>query len=125
MRAPGVFHWTHEWLAFETSFSCLRASGLEPYARENEDWLRGQVGDVTLQQVVTERLEHPYVDRYGRIFLLGGELCDAVGWEHAKRLATSLNDRYEVDLRLWIDALPRNLEKKVRGVLRVPEDRWV
>jgi hypothetical protein len=119
-------------LAFETSLLCLRALGLDAYAQESEEWLaneaqkQGELG-VTPEKVITSPIsnEAPYTWIYGHAFLLGRELRDGVGWEHMKRLATSLNDDFKVDIRRWVASLPSNLQKKARAVLRVREALWV
>jgi len=129
---PGIYHWAHEMLANEMSLLCVRKSGIEDaedYARSMEIGFRAKVQETTRVKMLTTELHRDdgatYAWVFGRAFSVGRQLRDAVGWEHLKGLATSLEDERRPDLRGWLAALPRPLELRAINILGQPHPNWV
>jgi hypothetical protein len=131
--APGIFHWTHEMLAWEISLHCLRSSqdrkgyGLMAHAATCEEWLENEAQRATLERMLTEPLVSgiPYDWVFGRAFVVGRKLQEVAGWDHVKQLATCFDEEGKPDVRGWIGALPPDLSEAVRRVLGEPASNWV
>ena len=125
---PGIFHWTHEMLAFELALRCLRGSKIEgsgEYAGRCEQLLERQARRTSRKRMLTTPLTHPYSWVYGRAFVTGRQLQDAVGWERVKELATCFDKRGQPDLRGWLGILPTDERKQAELVLGRPSSDWV
>ena len=126
---PGIFHWTHEMLANEISICCLRASGIdgaEETARRNEDKLRKADWGVSVEKLLTTKLESPpYNWVFGPAFRLGRRLKKAVRWEHLKKLSTYSDDQGQPDVRAWFADLSPKRAREAKKVLGTPHEGWV
>jgi hypothetical protein len=73
-------HWADEMLAVTFSLLFLREAGLNDHADLNENALRDEASRCTLSQALSYR-GGDMDGIYGRCFLIGETLCDAIGWE--------------------------------------------
>jgi len=89
---PRTFHWTHELLAVETAVRAMERIGEHDYARRESELLAREAERLSLDAMLTTQLEAGRFPEglYGRAWLTGRSLIDAVGGEHVRLLATSL-----------------------------------
>ena len=62
---------------------------------------------------------------YGRAWLTGRSLIDAVGWEHVRLLATSFDARGGPDVAEWIHSHRPAMRVKAVDVVGIPSSAWV
>lgn len=115
-----IFHWTHEMLSGLAATRLLRAHGLTDYADRIEQTWRDEAALLTLAEMHCLDLwtlpAYP-PGFYGRAFVTGAALCDAVGWGNLRRLARSLSSSGAPDIDRWIGSLPSSLAARARAVL--------
>jgi len=56
---------------------------------------------------------------YGRVYVVGKELIDIVGWDRLKLLATTRNEEGVCMLDEWFSTLPRQKRKRISRVLKM------
>jgi hypothetical protein len=111
-----VFDWTHEMLACHFAVRLLRAGGLTSYADEQERAYRAEADHLPLAAMLRCDLRRIYPPGlYGRAFVTGQELIDAVGWREVRALA-----RHE-GLDEWRASLPRSLQERLRALTGIKE----
>lgn len=129
---PRTFHWTHEMLAVETAVRAMDEIGEHDYARRSVDLLLEQAELLPLQTMLVTPLVsddppglygHPGI--YGRAWLTGRQLSDAVGWERVKQLADSFDPNGKASPRRWVLLLPAEDREKVEAVLGASAPDWV
>jgi hypothetical protein len=129
---PQTHHWTHEMLAVEMAVRAMNEIGEHDYAQRSIDSLLEQAKLLPLETMLVTPLvsndppglySHPGI--YGRAWLTGRQLSDAVGWELVKRLADSFGPDGKPSLRKWVLLLPASDRQKVEAVLGTPTPGWV
>jgi hypothetical protein len=120
---PGTFHWTHELFAVELAVRAMDELGQLDYAARTVDSLTAQAELLPLQDMLGTPLAPPYPPGlYGRAWVTGRLLDEAVGWERLKPLASSFDLAAQPDVVGWVRSLPRGDREKAGAVLgTVPE----
>jgi hypothetical protein len=123
---PGTFHWTHELFAVETAVRAMQELGEHDYVRKETDRLAAEAELLSLgAMLVTPFGDLPPAGLYGRAWVTGRALVDAIGWERLKPLARSFDEQGKPDVVAWIRALERPKRTAVEGVLGRPSSNWV
>jgi hypothetical protein len=123
---PRTFHWVHELFAVEVAVRALEELGEHDYVRRAKEALIEGATQLPLAAMLTTPLAVPYTDGlYGRAWLTGRELQEAIGWGRLKPLATSFDDQGKPDVTAWIDSLARRERLQVEAVLGSPSPAWV
>jgi hypothetical protein len=118
---PRVFHWTHEMLAVETALRAMRELGEDDYARRNIDALVAEADCLSLATMLTTPVvPGPLPGLYGRAWVTGACLVEAVGWERLKLLAGSFDANGNPDVASWLRALPDPARSRAEAVLGSP-----
>ena len=114
-----IFHWTHEMLACLVSVRLLRRHGGSDYAAVIEAEYALQAKQMSFAQMVAVDLSQgPYpVGLYGRAYITGAALIEAVGWDRLRRLGRCLNSRGAPDVAAWQARLPRGEALRVFALL--------
>ena len=116
-----VFHWTHEMFACLVSVRLLRRFGLSDYAEKRErEWQT----EAALLPVAALRDTNlwagaPYPPGlYGRAYVTGARLVEAVGWRRLCALARARPPSGGTpDVNAWLAALPDEARARVLAVL--------
>ncbi len=116
-----VFHWTHEMFACLISVRLLNQRGFTEYADLVTERYQAESRLCSFTQLVRADpwSGASYPDGYyGRAFVVGIELCQAVGYRALCLLARLLNHAAVPDVPAWLESLPlteRNAAKFVLG----------
>lgn len=115
---PHVFHWTHEFFAVELAVRAMDEIGEHDYARRLMVSLSEEAEHLSLSVMLTTPLGAGYPrGLYGRAWLSGRSLIEAVGWERLKPLADCFAADGSSDLLGWIRSLPEAEQSRVTAVL--------
>jgi hypothetical protein len=119
-----VFHWTHEMLACMTAVRLLRQYASAEYADSIAQEYLKQSEKCSMGAMLHSNVtDPPYTEGiYGRAFVTGVLLQEAVGWHLLRRLARSLNKRGQVDISLWLQRLPAEVVAPALKVLKGAEN---
>jgi hypothetical protein len=105
-----IFHWTHEMLACLVSVRLLRRNGFDEYAEQTAREYRQQAEALPLSGLLRADLwagEATYPPGfYGRAYVTGHTLLEAVGWGALTRLARRLGRDGAPDVDAWLSSLP-------------------
>jgi hypothetical protein len=122
-----VFHWTHEMFACLVSVRLLRRFGLSDYAerREREWEVEADLLSVAALQGTDLWTATPYPPGfYGRAYVTGARLVEAVGWRHlcplaarARTVTTSELGAATPVLDAWLATLPDQARGRAGAVL--------
>ncbi len=117
----GVFHWAHELFAVEMAVRAMARIGEHAYAARCAAELAADAERLDLAGMLRARLELAYPEGlYGRAFLTGRALAEAVGWERLKPLATSFDRRGRPDVAAWARSFPSEERERIEAVLGPP-----
>lgn len=120
---PQTFHWAHELFAVEMAVRAMDEIGEHDYASRAADLLREQAELLTVDAML---LTPGYPDGlYGRAWLTGRQLADAVGWERLKLLAGSFDENGKVDVAAWAGSIPTGDRARAEAVLGPTSPEWV
>ena len=123
---PGIFHWTHELFAVEMAVRAMQELGEHDYVRRETKRLAAEAELLSLNaMLVTPFGDVPLAGVYGRAWVTGRALMDAIGWEGLKPLARSYDEHGKPDVAAWVRALERPKRTAVEGVLGRPSANWV
>jgi hypothetical protein len=123
---PPTFHWTHELLAVETAIRAMEEIGELDYARREMERLSGDADRLSLDEMLRASLAAGYPEGlYGRAWVTGRQLIDAVGWESVKLVAKSAGEARVSRLEGWFSALPRESRPRAESILGLPSAEWV
>jgi hypothetical protein len=102
-----VFHWTHEMLACLVSVRLLRRHGMEDYAAQIEREYETQAERLSLTEMMRADLTAPPYPEglYGRAYVTGRSLADAVGWPALCLLGRTRNGTDIPDVAGWVRRL--------------------
>ena len=100
--------------------------GEHEYAQRVMGTLGREAEILTLEAMLTT----PFRDRvpdglYGRAWLTGRHLRDAVGWEHLKPLVASFDANGRPDVAGWVRLLEAREQGAVEAVLGPPSPAWI
>jgi hypothetical protein len=112
----GTRSWADEMLAVMFSLRYLHEVGLVDHAQVNEVGLRQKATQCTLEQAMNHRGRYPD-GFYGRVFLVGEALIEAVGWDALGRLAAYYDADGIPEVPTWIDSLPATAQAHVKAIL--------
>lgn len=122
-----VFHWTHEMLACVFSMRVLQARGLTDYARAIEEHFARQATDLSVAQMQAAPLfggnTYP-PGLYGRAYLTGQALTEALGWPALCKLARwgvadTAAGASVPDVTGWLHSLPDKQKQRAREILGI------
>jgi hypothetical protein len=123
---PQTFHWTHEMLAVETAVRAMDEIGEHEYAQRARDLLTEQAPLLSVEEMLATPLAQGYpAGLYGRAWVTGRQLTEAVGWERVKQLASSFGADGKVDLLAWVRSVPGAERPLIEAVLGTPWPAWV
>jgi hypothetical protein len=123
---PRTFHWTHEMLAVEIALRAMRGIGEHDYAQRAMNGLVEESGQSSLATILTTPVtpgEPPGL--YGRAWVTGRSLIEAVGWERVKLLAQSFDAEGRPDVARWVRSLTEVEQRWAEAVLGAPSPAWV
>lgn len=113
-----VFHWTHEMFACLVSVRLLRRFGLADYAAKREQEWKAEADRLSLADLRAANLwtGAPYPPGfYGRAFVTGTRLVEAVGWQLLCPLARTRTAAPNVIA--WLATLPNDARVRALAVL--------
>jgi hypothetical protein len=114
----GSFHWVHEMLAVHFSLLVLDRVGQHAYATAARVRLTSEAEQCSLARMRgLSGLPYP-VGLYGRAYVAGGELIEAVGWDKLRHLALARDEAGRPCIDTWLDSLPtaeRTRAQRVSG----------
>jgi hypothetical protein len=116
-----VFHWTHEMLACLVSVRLLRRHGMEEYAAQVEREYENQAQQLSVTEMRCADLTAPPYPTglYGRAYVTGQHLVEAVGWPALCRLAR-LPERGGIpDLEKWREKLSLTEAERADTILGI------
>lgn len=123
---PQMFHWTHELFAVEMAVRAMEEIGEHGYAKAEMDRLSEDANLLSVDGMLTTPLDGVYPPGlYGRAWVTGRHLIDAVGWERLKLLAGSFDENGKPDAIVWLRSLAPQDRTKVESVLGTPSPAWV
>jgi hypothetical protein len=112
-----TLHWAHEMLAVHFSLRFLDLKGEARHAQINRVDLIEQSNRCSLQQLLLQT-SVPYASgTYGRAYVVGQELIDAIGWDLLKPLALARDEAGQPDVDAWLAGLPEWARGKAEAVL--------
>jgi len=117
-----IFHWTHEMLACLCAVRLLRRCGAEEYAEETVRRYGNAAHELTVTEMMTLDLWAAPAHSagfYGRAFVTGVELEQAVGWPALCRLARCLDSTGAPDISTWLSLLPANARSDCQRILGI------
>ncbi|MBC8137983.1 MAG: hypothetical protein H8F28_19050 [Fibrella sp.] len=116
-----VFHWTHEMLACLFSVRLLRKSGLAEYAEQITAQYHAEAENCALSTLLRadpwREAAYP-PGYYGRAFVTGMRLKNAVGYPALCRLARTQTFAGVPNVAAWLVSLPPTEQIAVESVLR-------
>ena len=117
-----VFHWTHEMLACLTAVRLLRRCGNPDYADTIARDYAEQSEALSFAAMREADLSAPPYPEglYGRAFMTGLALQEAVGWNLLRRLGRSMDKRGEPDIFGWLSRLPAELIAPATALMNQP-----
>ena len=123
---PRTFHWAHEMLAVEMALRAMDEVGERDYVQRSIDQLVEEAELLSVGgMLVTPFAAGGYPPGlYGRAFVTGRELTDAVGWERVKLIADSFDGAGKVDVAAWVRSTPDDGRSKVEAILGSPSSAW-
>jgi len=100
-----VFHWVDEMLAVLFSLAFLERINQHRHADLNRSCLIEESARCPPEQMLAmDRV--PYPDgMYGRAYVVGAALVDAVGWPAVTRLALARDASQQANIESWLDSL--------------------
>jgi hypothetical protein len=103
---PALLHWADEMLAVLFSLHYLDEIRDHENAAANRALFREHSLLCSREQMKAARtIPFPH-GFYGRAYVVGSELCGAVGWETVKPLALLRKADQTADIQAWLDSLP-------------------
>jgi len=115
-----VFHWTHEMFACLVSTRLLRRFGLADYAAKREQEWEQEADRLPLCDLRATNLwtgvPYPF-GFYGRAFVTGARLVEAVGWQRLRPLARAARTAAPDVTAAWLAALPDDARARALAVL--------
>ena len=110
-------HWAHEMLAVLFSLRCLDSFGNFVGAQMNRVSLEQEAASCDLEQLL-DLGAGPYPNgTYGRAYILGAALVDAIGWDLLKSLALARDEDGMPSVETWLDSLPPTERGKALVIL--------
>ncbi len=123
---PRTFHWAHELFAVEMAIRAMEEIGEADYARRSAESLTADAALLPLGAMLVTTLAPGYpLGLYGRAWLTGRRLGDAVGWELLKPLARSFRADGRPDVAGWMRSLREDEQARVESLLGPPSPAWV
>lgn len=114
----GVLHWLDEMLAVHFSLVFLERIGQVAHADINRTALRADAENCSpAQMTATSAVSYPE-GLYGRAYLVGEALIEAVGWDLFKLLAATRGSDGKLCLETWIHALTQPARDKATNAVR-------
>jgi hypothetical protein len=98
-------HWADEMLAVLFSLTYLEWIGEAAHAERNRRQLTEQAGCCSLEQMLGVAGGPLPEGLYGRVYVVGEKLREAIGWEALRSLATTRHDDGACDVDRWLDSL--------------------
>jgi len=104
---PQRFHWTHEMFAVEAALAAMRRIGEDDYVASVEWRLTGEAESLPLERMLTTPIgpsQYPE-GLYGRAFVTGRALIDAIGWRSLKGLVHTVDAAGQPSVAAWLSTL--------------------
>jgi hypothetical protein len=116
-----VFHWTHEMFACLVSVRLLRRHGSDAYAAQIEREYEAQAERLPLPAMQAADLSAPPYPEglYGRAYVTGRALAEAVGWPPLCRLAHMRKGTDIPDVAGWLKGLPPAESEQAGAILGI------
>ena len=114
-----VFDWVQEMFAVLLAVCAMEEAGLEEYADAERKALTDDASGLNVQTMVKMEVGLPISPAlYGRAFLVGTQLNQAIGWKRLKLLGTEIDpDTGKHDLRAWLADLESGDRRAAERVL--------
>jgi len=113
-------------LAVETSMRGMRELGEDDYARRAVDGLVAEAELLPMVTMLTTPVRPgPLPGLYGRAWMTGVCLIEAVGWGRVKLLAHAFDAAGKPDVPAWVRWLTPDERASVEAVLGEPSPAWV
>ena len=101
----GSFHWAHEMLAVHFSLLFLDRVGQHAYAATTRARLTSEAAQCSLDRMLDlAGLPYP-LGLYGRAYVVGSELVEAVGWDRSRLLALVRSGAGRPCVNTWLGSL--------------------
>ena len=102
-----IFDWVQEMFAVLLAVWAMEEAGIQEYADEEKEALGRSATDLDVQAMLQMKVKLPIPPPlYGRAFLVGTQLNEAIGWEKLKLLGTSFDiETGKHDVRTWLAGL--------------------
>ncbi len=115
-----VFDWVQEMFAVLLAVWAMEEAGMQEYADGEREVLRRNATDLDVQAMLQMKVALPIPPPlYGRAFLVGTQLNEAIGWERLKLLGASFDvETGKHDVRTWLAGLERSDRSAAECILK-------
>lgn len=114
---PTMRHWTHEMVAMLMALRFLDSVGMASTASRTRARLRTEAEQITAADVIAEE-KCTYPDGlYGRVYLIGQALVDAVGWNALLGIVDAFNKHGRPDHTIWLLSLAEPARQRAMAAL--------